>query len=175
MGRLITFAAAMHIIRSWVTAAGASRLAVIAVTALAVAGCGAGAGSRAVGVTQVPLPGGARIMTHVRSCDRGVNAYCAEQLVVVAPAFASSTALEVTERQLLTKRGWTSTQGADGNEKAADSPGHELRLYYATAYDDLLGIDSNWIQRAPPISHGLSNAMFDRAPAISLMLVRGSS
>jgi hypothetical protein len=149
--------------------------AVAVVAAAGVAGCGVGAGSRAVGVTQVPLPGGAQIVTRVRSCDRGANPYCSEQLVVVGPSFGTSMALEMSEKQLLAKRGWTTTKGADGNQKAADSPGHELRLYYATAYDDLLGIDSNWIQRAPPISHGLSTAMFDRAPAISVMLVRGSS
>ena len=146
-----------------------------AAVAAALAGCGAAAGQRAVGLAEVPLPSGAQITTHVRSCDRGANAYCAEQLVVVAPALRTSKALEVSEKQLLAGRGWTTTRGADGVQQAADSPGHELRLYYATAYDDLLGIDSNWIQRAPPISHSLSNAMFNRAPALSIMLVRGSS
>jgi len=143
--------------------------------AVAVAGCGTSADVRAVGLAEVPLPGGAQISAHIRSCDRGANAYCAEQLVVVAPALSTAKALEVSEKRLLAARGWTITRGADALQQAADSPGHELRLYYATAYDDLLGIDSNWIQRAPPISDSLSTAMFDRAPAISIMLVRGSS
>ncbi len=169
----------MRITRSWVTALPTtSRLAgalAAAAMSAAVAGCGTDATARVIGLAEVPLPSGAQIMTHVRSCDRGANPYCAEQLVVVAPALRTATALEASEKRLLASRGWTTTQGADGHQKAADSPGHELRLYYATAFDDLLGIDSNWIQRAVPISHGLSNAIFDRAPAISIMLVRGSS
>ncbi|HTU96428.1 MAG TPA: hypothetical protein VMF14_11355, partial [Solirubrobacteraceae bacterium] len=67
------------------------------------------------------------------------------------------------------------TMGPDGNETAADSPGHELRLTFATAYEDLLGIDSNWVQRTAEITHALSSTMFDRAPALSIMLLRGSS
>jgi hypothetical protein len=158
----------MHTTRSWVTG-------LLAAGSLATAGCGAGANATAVGLTEVPLPGGARIMTHVRSCDRGANPYCAEQLVVVGPAYQSSTALLAGEQRLLAQRGWSSSAGTDGNERAADSPGHELRLSYATAYDDLLGIDSNWIQRTATIARALSTAMFDRSPAISVMLTRGSS
>ena len=154
--------------QSWVTG-------LLAASCLAVAGCGAGANSRAVGLTNVPLPSGAQIVTHVRSCDRGANPYCAEQLVVVGPRYESSAALLAGEKHLLAQRGWSSTAGADGLERGADSPGHELRLTYATPYQDLLGIDSSWIQRSPPIAHALSTAMFDRASAISVMLVRGSS
>ena len=158
----------MHTTRSWVTA-------LLAAGCLAVAGCGAGANSRAVGLTNVPLPSGARIMSRVRSCDRGANPYCAVQLVVVGPRYPTSAALLAGERQVLAQRGWSVTAGSDGLERGADSPGHELRLTFATAYQDLLGIDSSWIQRSPPIAHALSTAMFDRASAISVMLVRGSS
>jgi hypothetical protein len=73
------------------------------------------------------------------------------------------------------KLGWTTTKGPDGNETAADSPGHDLHLTYATAYQDLLGIDSNWVQRRPGIARALSAAVFDRGAAISIMLVKGSS
>jgi hypothetical protein len=160
----------MHTKRSWVTALLAAGWLV-----LVLAGCGAGANPRAVGLTNVPLPSGAQIATHVRSCDRGANPYCAEQLVVVGPHYQSSSALLAGEKQVLAQHGWSTTAGSDGLQKGADSPGHELRLTYATAYQDLLGIDSSWIQRRPPIAHALSTTMFDRASAISLMLVRGSS
>ena len=96
-------------------------------------------------------------------------------LVVVGDHYSSSTALLASEVDLLKQRGWTSANGPDGPEGAADSPGHELRLTYATAYDDLLGVDSNWIQRRRPIGHALSTVMFDRLSAISLMLTKGPS
>ena len=154
--------------RSWVTG-------LLAASCLVLAGCGAGVNPRAVWVTDVLLPSGAQIATHSRSCDRGANSYCAEQLVVVGPHYQSSAALLAGEKQVLAQHGWSTTAGSDGVETGADSPGHELRLTYATAYEDLLGIDSSWIQRSPPIAHALSTAMFDRASAISVMLVRGSS
>ena len=47
--------------------------------------CGAG-NHRDVGLKNVPLPRGAQITARVRVCDRGANAYCAEQLVVAGPA-----------------------------------------------------------------------------------------
>jgi hypothetical protein len=148
---------------------------VAVVIAVAVAGSGRGGNPRAVGLTNLPLPAGGRVMTHVRSCDRGVNPYCAVQVVVVGDRYASSADLLSTYKEQLAKLGWTIANGPTGNETAADSPGHELRLTYATAYADLLGIDSKWIQRASPISHALAATMFDRAPALSIMLVKGSS
>src|ERR1700722_5659319 len=104
--------------RSRRVSARAAVVALAAAAAAGVAGCGAGAESRAVGVTQVPLPGGAQIVTRVRSCDRGANSYCSEQLVVVGRSFGTSTALEMSEQQLLAKRGWAASKGADGNQKA---------------------------------------------------------
>ena len=139
------------------------------------AGCGVGASAPAVGVTQIPLPPHTFITARVHSCDRGANPYCAEQVVVQGPAYGSSADLLITERHLLDHRGWSSAAGADGMEKGEDSPGHELRLIYATAYGDLLGIDSSWVKRSPPIARALAAAMFDRRPALSIMLVRGSS
>ena len=114
-------------------------------------------------------------MTTVRSCDRGANSYCSLQVVLVGRRGQSSAALRTTYGQRLRALGWTTTRGADGNETGADSPGHELRLTFATAYEDLLGVDSNWIQRTATISHALSSTMFDRTPALSVMLLSGSS
>jgi hypothetical protein len=118
---------------------------------------------------------GTRVLTKVRSCDPGVHPYCALQVIVVGDQHQTSQELRKTYRQNLLKLGWTTTKGPDGNETAADSPGHELRLTFATAYEDLLGIDSNWIQRTREISHSLSSVMFDGSPALSIMLLRGSS
>jgi hypothetical protein len=142
---------------------------------LALAGCGHGGNPRSVGVTDIPLPDNTTVAAQVRSCDRGANAYCAIELVVVGSAYNDSAALQASETEKLKRLGWSEGNGPDGPERSADSPGHELRLSYATAYGDLLGIDSSWIQRAPPIGRALSKVMFDRAPALSLMLQRGSS
>ena len=150
-------------------------LPALAALGLAAGGCGAGTSSRAVGIDQIPLVPGALITAQVHSCDRGVNAYCSEQVVVEGQGYSSSAALLITERHLLDHLGWSSAAGADGMEKGEDSPGHELRMIYATAYGDLLGIDSSWVRRAAPIARALSQTMFDRAPALSIMLVRGSS
>jgi hypothetical protein len=154
--------------------AGAVLIAALAVAVIVVA-TGRGGAPREVGLTNIPMPPGARVMTKVGSCDRGVHSYCALQVVIVGDRYRTSQALRQTYGAQLLKLGWTTTKGPDGNETAADSPGHELRLTFATAYEDLLGIDSNWIQRTPTISHSLASAMFDRAPALSLMLLRGSS
>lgn len=155
-----------------------SRLSLLVLAALAVAvavGCGSQASTRVVGVTQIPLPPNTLITARVHSCDRGSDAYCSEQVVVRGTGYASSADLLIAERHLLDHLGWSSAAGADGPEKGEDSPGHELRLTYATAYGDLLGIDSSWVRRAAPIARALSQAMFARAPALSIMLVRGSS
>jgi hypothetical protein len=157
----------------WALAGVAVVVAVVVVAVVVITG--RGGTPRAIGLRNIPLPDGARVVTHVRSCDRGVHPYCAIQVVIVGDRYTSSAALRATYAQQLAKLGWTTAKGPDGNETAADSPGHELRLTYATAYEDLLGVDSNWIQRTAAISHSLSNAMFDRSPALSLMLLKGSS
>jgi hypothetical protein len=147
----------------------------VVVIAVAVVATGRGGTPRTVGLTNIPLPAGTRVVSHVRSCDRGVNPYCAVQVVVAGDRYPSSAALRTVYGRQLAKLGWTTANGPDGNETAVDSPGHELRLTYATAYEDLLGIDSNWIQRTAAISHSLANTMFNRSPALSIMLARGSS
>ena len=148
---------------------------VVAVVVAVVVVTGRGGTPRAIGLRNIPVPAGTRVVTHVRSCDRGVRPYCAIQVVIVGDRYASSAALRAAYGLQLAKLGWTTAKGPDGNETAADSPGHQLRLTFATAYEDLLGVDSNWIQRTAEISHVLSNTMFNRSPALSLMLVTGSS
>jgi hypothetical protein len=146
----------------------------LAAAALATAACGQAATSRAPVLSGVPLIGGTRVVANVRSCDRGANPYCAVQLVVVGGRYGSSMALLTSEQGRLRQLGWTSGAGDTGVEQSADSPGHKLRLTYATASNDLMAIDLGWIQRRRPIARALSNELFDRAPAISLMLETGS-
>ncbi len=159
----------------WALAGVGVLLAAVVVVVAVIIITGRGGTPRAIGLRNIPLPAGARVVTQVRSCDRGVHPFCAVQAVIVSNRYESSAALRAAYAQQLAKLGWTSAKGPDGNETAADSPGHELRLTYATAYEDLLGVDSNWVQRTAAISHSLSNTMFDRSPALSLMLVKGSS
>ena len=159
----------------WALAGAAVVLAAVVVGVLAIVSSGRGGTPRAIGLRNIPMPAGTRVVSKVRSCDRGINPYCALQVVVVGDRYPSSTALRAAYGQQLAKLGWTMAKGPDGNETAADSPGHEVRLTYATAYEDLLGVDSKWIQRTAAISHSLSTTMFDRASALSIMLVRGSS
>lgn len=138
-------------------------------------GCGSAATSRAPGLAGVPLTDGARVLASIRRCDRGASPFCAVQLVVADARYRNSTDLLHGERDRLRALGWTSANADNGDEHAAESPGHRLRLTYATAALDLKGIDLGWIQRARVIAHTLSRAMFDRASALSLMLETGSS
>ncbi len=150
-------------------------LAALAAVA-AIAGCGQSGDHRSsLTVNGVPLVAGARIVTRARSCDHGVSPYCALQLVVVGAGFRDSTDLLAREEDRLRAGGWTSTVGDTPKERSADSPGHRLRLSYARAFDDLLSWDQGQIKRRPVVARALSRALFDQAPALSLMLQTGSS
>jgi hypothetical protein len=157
---------------------GAARLAGgigAAAAALALAACGQ-SGSRATpDVAHVPLVGGATVLASTRACDKGANAFCGVQLVIADSRFGSSTVLMHSERKTLEARGWSISDGEIIDEKAAESPGHKLRLTYATASTDLKGVDLGWIRRSRPIALALSRTMFARAPALSLMLEPGSA
>ena len=118
---------------------------------------------------------GATVVSEQRQCDRGANAYCAVEAVVVDRRFGSSGALLTAERHRLHAVGWSSTAGDNGKERAAESPGHKLRVTYATAEGDLLGSDEGWIKRPRPIVLSLSRVMFDGTPAMSVMLEAGSA
>ena len=78
-----------------------------------------------------------------------------------------------SEHERLHHLGWTTSAGDDGDEVAADSPGHKLRVTYATALDDMIGLDEKWIQRPWPIWASLSQTMFSRTPAMSVLLEVG--
>jgi hypothetical protein len=149
--------------------------AALAAAALALAACGQ-SGPRAVpDVAHVPLVGGARVLASTRLCDKGSSAFCGVQLVVTDSRYGSSTGLMHSERQELEHRGWSISDGDITDEKAAESPGHKLRLTYATASTDLKGVDLGWIRRSRVVALALSHTMFARASTISLMLETGSA
>lgn len=150
-------------------------LTAAALAALAAAGCGSATSGRTPGLTSVPLTGGARVLASVRRCDRGKAPYCAVQLVVADSSYATSADFLKGERAHLGALGWTATNADTGDEHAADSPGHSLRLIFATAALDLKDVDLGWVARAPVIAQTLSGTMFSRQSALSLMLETGSS
>lgn len=141
--------------------------------ALALASCGNGGVARTPSLNQLPLVPGARVAVQTRLCDGGSHAFCAIQAVIVDPHAGSSGALVVREHDRLHSLGWTTSAGDDGDEVAADSPGHKLRVTYATAINDLIGLDEKWITRPWPIWSTLSQTMFDRTPAMSILLETG--
>jgi hypothetical protein len=159
---------------------GATSRAFVALAALCaigagIAGCGSSSSPHRPDAAQLPLVRGANVVARVHSCDRGADRFCAIELVVVDRRYRSSTDLVEDEHAQLRKHGWTGGQGDTGEQKAADSPGHKLRVTYATASGDLRGVDLGSIQRPRKITLALSRVMFDQAPAMSIMLEVGAS
>lgn len=153
------------------------RLGVLVALAIAgvLAGCGADTPSRSPDLRALPLPSGVQIASQTHVCDRGANAYCAIELVVLDPHAASSADLVVREHALLKRRGWSGASADNGNERAADSPGHKLRVTYATAASELGNIDLAFVKRSRATALALSRALFGRASAMALLLEVGAS
>jgi hypothetical protein len=137
---------------------------------LALFGCG---GSQQLGNPQVPLVRGAQVLKQIRRCDEGSNAFCSLAMVLISPLYKSSGDFLVAERKHLRQLGWTLQAGEIGQERSAVSPGHKLRIVYATAAGDLLALDQQWIKRPSPIGETLSRTLFAGLPAISLMVEAG--
>jgi hypothetical protein len=138
-------------------------------------GCGSSAASRTPRLTDLPLVDGTRVVAQARVCDRGANAFCAVEVVLVGSGFASSQQLVDGERDQLRHGGWTGANPDTGDERANDSPGHRFRVTYATALGELKDIDLGWVQRARPIALALSRSIFDRSPAMAVLLEVGTS
>ncbi|HEX4108902.1 MAG TPA: hypothetical protein VHX88_12250 [Solirubrobacteraceae bacterium] len=145
------------------------------VLAALLAGCGSSRASRTPTLADVPLVTGAKVAAQVRRCDTGSNAYCAIEFVVLDPLYKSSDQLTKDEAHQLRKSGWSIANGDTGVESAANSPSHGLRVTYASAMNDLRGVDLGWIRRPRTITLALSNTMFDRSAAMSMMLEVGAS
>jgi hypothetical protein len=144
-------------------------------TALTVCACGHAGAGHPPASAGVPLVDGAKIVSVATQCDRGANAYCALELVVADPRYQSSGDLLTGERLHLRARGWTSAGGDTGQEQAANSPGYRLRVTYAAADGDLRGAELGWIKRSRKTMRALSRVIFDRTPAISLLLESSAS
>ena len=156
----------------------ARRLGVLTVCALvagSIGGCGTSTSQRAPAAGDVPLVPGAKVAVQSRACDHGSHAFCAIDLVVVDHRYASSDVLALDEGKVLTKQGWSLAHGDTTLQSAANSPGHKLRLTFATATGDLREIDLGTINRPWPITYALSSSIFDRAAAMSMMLEVGAS
>lgn len=124
-------------------------------------------------LASLPLVDGARVLTQARECDHGSRGFCAIVAVIVDRSASSSGALVTSEYDHLHALGWTGAAGDNGSERAANSPGHKLRVTYSTAQGDLTGLDLGWIERPWAITWSLSRAMFDRVPAMSIMFEKG--
>jgi hypothetical protein len=151
------------------TAAGAAAL----VLASALAACGS-SGPQRPNLAKLPLVSGAHVVVRAQQCDPGAAAYCAIQFVVVDPGYRTLDQFITAERDYLHKHGWTGANGDTGEESAADSPGHKLHLTYATASGDLDGLIFHWIRRPWPIWNALTQSMWNREAALSMMLEVGS-
>ena len=147
-------------------------LAIAAAAALA-AGCGGGGSAAALSASSIPLVPGAQIVERSQQCDRGANAFCAVELVVVDQRFSSLGAFVTRQHEVLRHAGWSDQSGDFGDEGGADSPGHKLHVTYGTALADLTGVDEKWTQRTRPIAYALSRELFARVPTLSVMLERG--
>jgi hypothetical protein len=150
-----------------------TRLCIGLFAVVALAGCGQGSTPSSLNLRKVPLVPGATVMRTTTECDAGSNPFCAIEAVIVDPHFTSSGALVASEDRRLHQFGWKSSAGDDGDEVAADSPGQKLRVTFATAVDDLIGIDEKWIKRPQSITSALDQTMFTRSPAMSIMLEQG--
>ena len=150
-------------------------LAPVALAAAAIAGCGANKPHTTPAASDVPLVPGAHIALQSRACDTGSHSFCAIDLVVVDHGYQSSDVLAKDESDVLRKHGWSPADGDTNLQSAANSPGHKLRLTYATAAGELREIDLGTIGRPWPIQYALSNTMFDRTAAMSMMLETGAS
>ena len=113
-------------------------------------------------------------MANARQCDQGANPYCALELVVVDPGYASSRNFVLAERDLLKSHGWIGASPQTSDELADESPGHKLRITYATALVDLKGVDLGWIDRTPTVQRSLAKQLFAGTPAMSALVQVGS-
>ncbi len=116
---------------------------------------------------------GSEVVARITECDRSANAFCGIELVVVNRQTHSSGALVSKERYRLRKLGWSLGQGDIPAERSASSPDGKLRVTYATAAGDLLGIDLGWITRSHSVALALAQAMLNQESAMSIMLETG--
>lgn len=138
----------------------------------ALAGCGQSA--RTPRAAHLPLVPGSSVIVRARECNRGKNAFCAVEMVVQGHSYRTPKDLLFAERNYLRRRGWAPVSPDTGVELAEESPSGNLRVTYATALQDLKGVDLGWIARPPSITTALDRAVFDGVPTMSVILEIGS-
>jgi hypothetical protein len=150
-----------------------ARKPIIAVAAAAaLAGCAHS--TRTPDAAHLPLVPGSSVLVSVKECNRGANAYCSVEMVVEGSRYRSPKQLLFAQRNYLHSLGWAPATPYTGVELAAESPGHKLRVTYATALQDLKGIDLGWIARPRSITSALDKAVFNRVPTMSMVLEVGT-
>ena len=142
--------------------------------AMAAVLAGRGASPRSPQLSSLPLAPGAHVMTNVRQCNGGSNAYCSIELVVLGPGYLSSRALVLAERDRLRSEGWIGASPTTGDQLANESPNNKLRVTYTTAFEDLKGVEVDWIRRSWATISALDQTLFNRAAAMSVLLEIGS-
>jgi hypothetical protein len=150
-------------------------MGLVAVAIGALTGCGQGNTPVTASLSEIPLAPGARVVWHQRRCDPGVSSYCSVEFVLAGPRYPSSAALREAQRAVLKRAGWGSAHGETDAERAAQSPHGNLRMTYATAFNDLLSLDQGTIVRAPGVGVALSRQLFSQTPALSGILQSGVS
>jgi hypothetical protein len=141
----------------------------LAVTATA---CGR---ERTVVSPHLPLVTGAHVVYQEKSCDTGRHVFCGVQEVVADRKFSSAGALVAGEARRLEREGWTLQQGEINQERSALSPSGRLRIVYASAPQELLAVDFGWATRTPTMISRLDRTLFNRTPAMLLVLQAGPS
>lgn len=147
----------------------------VATAVVSLTGCGQGNTPVSASLADIPHVPGAKVVFHQRRCDPGVSSYCSVQFVLTGPRYASSAALRDAQLALLKRGGWGSAHGETDAERAAQSPHGNLRVTYATAFNDLLSLDQGTIERAPGFGRALAHQLFSRTPALSGILQTGIS
>jgi hypothetical protein len=146
--------------------------AIVVGSVVVLSGCGGS--DRIPKLAALPVVRGAHVVSKIRVCDKGSNHYCALELVLTDPHYATPRDLVLAESELLRAHGWSGASAQTGDEMADESPGNDLRLTYATAYGDLHDIEFGWVQRTRQTQEALSKQMFAGAIAMSAQLQVGS-
>jgi len=150
------------------------RLVTLCAVASVLAACGPNTGAGSPALSTVPLAPHSHVALRIRACNKGADAFCALELVLVGHGYTTSNALLDSEASLLARLHWRQAHADTGLERAANSPGGGLRLTYATARGELQSIGLGWSKRAPALAVALAHTMFDNVPALALLVEVGS-
>ena len=88
---------------------------------------------------------------------------------------ATAAKSKQSPERLVTVAAWRESPYFTDAERAAQSPHRNLRVTYATAFNDLLSLDQGTIERVPGAGRALSRQLFSRTPALSGILQTGIS